>query len=222
MASPGNYKPIQGTEPSIPKEHKLLKATPLTESITVTLILRRRKSGTKMRAVKDFAAKANAVRAAVDRHQFVANHGADPADIEQVQDFAKSAGLSVIDTNQAARSIVLRGTTAKINKAFGVKLNTYQGALGKYHSHTGPAKLPASVAPIVQAVVGLHNPRVRARAFNTTRRRSTNDPPNTQPVTPQQMAQFYGFPPGDGAGQTIGIYEMTVEDPQTSAASQLT
>jgi kumamolisin len=213
MKSLGAYKPLKGSTHSIPKEHKLLKATSPRESIMVTLILRRRKGGPKLREEKDFAAKAAAVREPVNRELFVANHGADPKEIEQVVSFAKSAGLEVVSTNPAARSVVVRGTAAKLNEAFGVKLNDYQGPLGKYHSHTGPTKLPATMATIVEAVIGLHNRPIRARAFNTTsRRRSTNDPPNTQPVTPQQVAQLYGFPSGDGTGQTIGIYEMATED----------
>jgi kumamolisin len=213
MNSLGAYKPLKGSAHSIPKEHKLLKATSPREMITVTLILRRRKGGPKLREVQDFSAKAAAVRAPVKREQFIADHGADPKETEQVVAFAKSTGLEVVETNAGARSVVLRGTAAKLNKAFGVTLNDYQGPLGKYHSHTGPTKLPGTLATIVEAVIGLHNRPVHARAFNTSRRRqSASDPPNTQPVTPQQVAQLYGFPPGDGAGQTIGIYEMATGD----------
>jgi kumamolisin len=212
MKSLGAFKPVKGSKHAIPKEHKLLKATSAREVIMVTLILRRRKGGPKLREVKDFSAKVNAVREPVDRERFIANHGADPNEIEQVVAFAKSNGLEVVETNPGARSVVLRGTAAKLDKAFDVKLNNYQGPLGKYHSHTGPAKMPGVLATIVEAVIGLHNRPIHARAHNTSRRRSANDPANTKPVTPQQIAQLYGFPSGDGAGQTIGIYEMAVQD----------
>jgi kumamolisin len=215
MKSLGAYKPLKGSTHSIPKEHKLLKATSPREMITVTLIVRRRKGGPKLRDVKDFAAKVNAVHPPVDRERFIANHGPDPKDTAQVVAFAKSNGLNIVETNAAARSVVVRGTAAKLNKAFGVKLNDYQGTLRKYHSHTGPAKLPGELTTIVEAVIGLHNRPIHARAFNTARRRRTQDPANTKPVTPQLIAQLYGFPPGDGAGQTIGIYEMAVGDPET-------
>lgn len=212
MKTLGAYKPLKGSTHLIPKEHRLLRATSASEIIMVTLILRRKRGGAKLKEVKDFSAKVGAVRNAVDRDQFVADHGADPKEIEQVLAFAQSQGLEVAETNAAARSVVLRGTAAKLNKAFGVKLNDYQGPLGKYHSHTGPVKLPGALATIVQAVIGLHNRPIRAQAHNTSHRRSVNVPPNTKPVTPQQVAQLYGFPPGDGEGQTIGIYEMAVGD----------
>jgi kumamolisin len=215
MKSLGAQKPVKGSTHVIPKAHKLLKATSPREMITVTLIVRRRKGGPKLREVKDFAAKASAVHGPVNRATFVANHGAEPKEIEQLIAFAKSNGLEVVETNAGARSVVLRGTAAKMNKAFSVKLCDYQGTYRKYHSHTGPAKLPGELTTIVDAVIGLHNRPIHARAHNTARRRSTQDPANTKPVTPQQIAQLYGFPPGDGAGQTIGIYEMAVGDPQT-------
>jgi kumamolisin len=216
MKSFGAYKPLPGSAHPIPKTHKLLKETSPREMITVTLIVRRKKGGPKLRAVQDFAARAKAVRPPVDRAQFVANHGADPKDIDQVVEFARAHGLEIVETNLAARSVVVRGSAAKMNKAFSVKLNNYQGTLAKYHSHTGPTKLPSTIATIVEAVIGLHSRPIHARAHNTFRRGgSALDPPNTKPVTPQEIAKLYDFPPGDGAGQTIGIYEMTVFNPET-------
>ena len=204
MKSLGAQKALKGSTHAIPKEHKLLKATSPREMITVTLIVRRRKGGTKLREVKDFSAKVNAVREPVNRELFIGNHGADPKEIEQVVAFAKSSGLAVVETNVARRSVVIRGTAAKLNQAFGVKLNEYQGTLRKYHSHTGPAKLPGALTTVVEAVIGLHNRPIHARAYNTARRQNTQDPANTQPVTPQQIAQLYGFPSGDDAARATG------------------
>jgi len=182
----------------------------------VTLILRRRTDGKKLLEVKDFAAKGETAREPVDRDRFAAEHGADPAEIEQLTTFAKSNGLTVVETNPAARSVVLLGSVAKMNKLFGVKLTDYQGPLGKYHSHTGEARLPGDLARTVTAVIGLHNRPIHARAHNTLRRGGAMDPPHTKSVTPQMIAQLYDFPPGDGAGHTIGIYEMATVDPDTN------
>ena len=134
----------------------------------MTLIVRRRKGGPKLRQVKDFLAKVNAVHEPVDRQRFIVNHGADPKDIDQVVAFAKANGLDVVETNVAARSVVVRGTAAKLNKAFAVKLNDYQGTLRKYHSHTGPAKLPGELTTIVEAVIGLQDRPIHRG--HTTRR----------------------------------------------------
>ena len=74
MKSLGAHKPLKGSTHLIPKAHKLLKATSPREMITVTLIVRRRKGGSKLREVKDFSARANAVHEPVSRERFIANH----------------------------------------------------------------------------------------------------------------------------------------------------
>ena len=203
---------LTGSVHNIPQTHRLLSDTSPQEAMTVTLILRRKQSGSKLREVKDFAAKATSVSGPVNREQFAATHGADPQDMAKVTAFARANGLEVKDTNAAARSIVVQGKAADFNRLFKVKLQDYQGRLGKYHSHTGPVTLPGELATVVEAVIGLHNRPIHARAHNTAHHRSAKDPTNTKPLTPQQMAQLYTFPSGDGAGQTIGIYEMAVED----------
>ncbi len=72
MKSLGAHKPLKGSTHLIPKAHKLLKATSPREMITVTLIVRRRKGGSKLREVKDFSARANAVHEPVSRERFSA------------------------------------------------------------------------------------------------------------------------------------------------------
>jgi kumamolisin len=99
-----------------------------------------------------------------------------------------------------------------MNKAFAVRLNDYSSPRGEYRSHDGPVNLPTALAHIVKAVVGLTNRQVNAQRFSTARRQNPDDPPNTKPLTPQDVAALYNFPSGDGVGQTIGIYEMTTSE----------
>lgn len=163
MKSTHVRKPLKGSVHKIPKEHKLLKLTSPREMITVTLIIRRRKGGPKLRAVSDFSARVKAVRQPVDRTQFIANHGADPKEVEQAAACARANGLEVVETNLGARSVVVRGTAARLNKMFDVKLCDYQGPLAKYHSHVGPTKVPGEIATIVEAVIGLHSRPIHAK-----------------------------------------------------------
>jgi len=48
----------------------------------------------------------------------------------------------------------------------------------------------------------------------------SEDPPNTKPLTPQEVAKLYGFAPGNGSGQTIGIYEMTTSEGSAGYTAQ--
>jgi kumamolisin len=212
MALPQDYKPITGTEQIRPTSDKLLNPTASTDEVTATLILRRRKSGKEMPKVEDFSPQVRAARSPLSRAAFAQQHGADPNEMAAVESFAKAHGLEVVESHPARRSVVVRGTASAMNKAFAVQLHDYDSPRGKYRSHAGTANLPGALASTVEAVIGLDNRPVRAQHFSTARRQNPGDPPNTKPLTPQQVATLYNFPAGDGSGQTIGIYEMETQD----------
>jgi|HubBroStandDraft_4_1064222.scaffolds.fasta_scaffold75419_2 kumamolisin len=212
MALPQDYKPVTGTEHAHPVSHKDLGPTAGTQQLTATLILRRRQNGKKMPKMEEFSEKPRSARTPLSRAQFAELHGADPAEMKEVESFAKSHGLEVVESHRARRSVVVRGTASAMNKAFAVELHDYDSPRGKYHSHTGSANMPGTLANTVEAVIGLDNRRVPAQHHSTARRQNPDDPSKTKPLTPQQVAQLYDFPSGNGAGQTIGIYEMETQD----------
>lgn len=204
---------LKGSDHAHPKDHKAMELAPGGELMTVSLILRRRKGSAKLRELKDFPARSEALRDPISREQFAADHGADLRELDRVAAFGRSNGLDVLERSQARRSVVLRGTIANVNSAFGVTLRHYQSPSGRYRGHAGKAKLPKSIAGSVEAIIGLDNRRAKAVPHSTIRRQNPKDPSNTKPLTPQQAASLYSFPPGDGEGQTIGIYEMATGDP---------
>jgi kumamolisin len=214
MTMPRDYKPVKGTEHKHPAGHAALKATAANEPVTATVILRRRQNGKNLRKLEDFSPQSKAPRKQISRSDFAADHGADPKELEEVAAFAKSNGLEVVESNPGRRSVVVRGNAAAINKAFGVELQDYDSPRGKYHGHTGTVNLPGALANSVEAVIGLDNRPVPAQHYSTAHRHNSADPANTKPLTPQQVAQFYNFPAGNGTGQTIGIYEMQTSDAQ--------
>jgi kumamolisin len=207
MALGTTYRSLKGSRHPHPRDHSKLHPTDAAEQLTVTLILRRRQGHP---AVKPAALSVDR-RPRPTRDHFAAAYGADPQELDAVAAFAKAAGLEVLETDAVRRSVIARGSAAAINAAFGVQLNHYQYAQGTYRSHDDEVKLPQQIADYVEAVVGLTNRAVPAEHFSTIaarRRLALLDPANTQPLTPAQVAELYHFPPGDGAGQTIGLYEM--------------
>jgi hypothetical protein len=111
-----------------------------------------------------------------------------------------------------------------MNTAFGVQLNRYESPLppslsrpgnldgtpngsatnGPTHVHRGydgAINLPAELAEIVNAVIGLDNRRRGAPA--TT---GSGEPSGADPVTILDMVSHYNFPTTGAAGQTIGIF----------------
>lgn len=222
MELPRDYKAVKGTEHIHPDDHKYLHPTSDTSGpITATVIVRRRPDGKQLKGMADFSAGARSKGPRLTREEFEKQHGADPKELEEVAAFAKSHGLKVLQTLPARRSVVIQGTPSALNKAFAVELADYDSPRGKYRGHTGKVNVPGALAGVVETVIGLDNRPVPAQHFSTARRRNPTDPPNTQPLTPQQVAQLYNFPStGNGAGQTIGIYEMQTQDGSAGYTAQ--
>ncbi len=64
----------------------------------------------------------------LSRQEFTAKHGADPAAADMVRKFAAAQNLTVDESasSLARRTMVLRGTAAAMQRAFGVELNRYE------------------------------------------------------------------------------------------------
>ena len=127
---------------------------------------------------------------------------ADPADIAAVREFASNAGLTVESVNAPARAVVLAGTVGSMNAAFQVQLGEYQHNDLTYRGRSGQVHVPAALAPVIVAVLGLDD-RPQARA-------QFRVPSATVPgYAPQEIAKRYGFPTdADGTGQTVAILEL--------------
>jgi len=138
------------------------------------------------------------------REDFAAIHGADPADIALIENFAHEYSLTVVERSAARRSVVLTGTAENMQKAFGTSLAHYQVPAGSYRGRTGSIMLPANLQGVVTAVLGLDN---RPAAKPHLRMAHAKAAPAG--LSPTLVAQLYNFPAGaQGAGETIGIIEL--------------
>ncbi|MGA1983164.1 MAG: S53 family peptidase [Acidobacteriaceae bacterium] len=167
-----------------------------TGKLTVSVIVRRKHPLDPKRLGKD----------RVTRAEYRQKYAADTADLKQIHAFAKEFGLAVErDTPKPERrTVLLTGSVAAMQKAFGVELKhaTVDGA--PYRVRQGGIHLPASLSKIVVAVLGLDN---RPQAKPHFRIRS-NPAPTDPSYTPIQVGQLYQFPTTGAAGQTIGIIEL--------------
>jgi kumamolisin len=221
MASSQGYIQLKGSEHQHPAGHKSVNPSVDHEMVTVTMIVRRKPGGRKMRSLDDFSAMRGAARATSTHASFAGDHGADPKELEQVAAFARSHGLTVAETDPGRRSVVVTGPVSAMNRAFDVTLRNYDSPRGKYRGYEGEAGLPHALANIVEAVSGLDNRQVPARHYSARHRPAAAlDPPNTKPLMPAQVAQLYSFPAGKGANQTIGIYEMQTSEGSAGYTAQ--
>jgi kumamolisin len=144
--------------------------------------------------------------------EFASTYGADPEHIKRVYAFARANNLQVIEHGDevARRTVMVKGTVASLEKAFGVTLNNYDHPRGKYRGRTGAIHLPSDIADAIQGVFGLDNrPQAKAHFRKRGLDRASDAAPANTSYNPPQVAQLYSFPSGfTGAGQTIGIIEL--------------
>jgi kumamolisin len=156
----------------------------------------------------------------LSQEEFAENYAADPSSFDHLREFAHKNGLTVDEgaSSLARRTIVMRGPVAKVEQAFGVKLNDYEKEGRKYHSYVGAISITQEHAEPVEAVLGLDDHPVAKphfRLFDHKRRKRHPSPTHRTPpaqtasFNAPQVAQLYGFPTSvNGAGQTIGILEF--------------
>jgi len=204
-------RPLRGSERSpLANSHALGPADP-TERLEVTVVVRPTDRQGLQRRLQQMA-KGDRRQPHLSRDDFARHHGASRTDLDAVRDFAKTHGLHVVEEHIGRRSLVLAGTVAQFNDAFGVELQRYSHPGGTYRGRTGPVHIPAELDGIIEAVLGLDN-RPQARAhfrMKTTQagRRSRPAAAAATSFTPVQLATLYDFPQGDGKGQCIALIEL--------------
>ena len=161
------------------------------ERIEISIVLRRRQP----------LAGAGVPRFA-HREEFLAAHGADPADVALVEQFARRQNLAVVEKDVARRTVSLSGTVESFGEAFGVRLAHYEYPRGSYRGRVGTLQVPEELAGAIVAILGLDN---RSQAKPHFRRSLSKTP---AAYAPNQVAKFYDFPAHGGAGQCIGLVEL--------------
>jgi kumamolisin len=152
--------------------------------------------------------------AAMSRQEFAARFGADPADVAKVEEYAAAHHLSVHEVNLAARTIVLRGKTGDMQRAFGVELKLYATDDNKrFRGREGHVFVPDHLHAIVQAIFGLDDrpatkPHLRKLSISDIPKRPSNKR-QPRPMHVRDVAKLYGFPKRlDGNGECIAMIEL--------------
>jgi kumamolisin len=147
----------------------------------------------------------------MSRQQFERTHGADPADLDKIRKFALESDLSIHETGSelARRTVVLSGTVSALEKAFGVELKEYSHSRGNFRGRVGSVSVPAEYADIITGVFGLDDrPQAEPHCRHLAQTSGIKAHAATVSHDPNEVAQIYNFPQGDGAGQCIGIIEL--------------
>jgi kumamolisin len=131
MTASARFHALKDSDHPHPAGALKLHPTSGAEELTVTLLLRR-KPGHQVLKPEHMVA---AVSHRPTRDVFTKERGAAPEDMAAVVAFAQKAGLTVVESNAARRSVIVRGSAAAINQAFAVQLNDYEYDSKTYRSH---------------------------------------------------------------------------------------
>jgi kumamolisin len=203
--------PLKGSERQpLPGAKAVGKADP-AERLEVSVLLRRRNDAALAEHVKKLASRETAGNH-LAREQFDEQFGADTTDIAAVKEFADAHGLAVVQEHAGRRTVVLSGTVAQFNAAFGVDLQRFEYEGGSYRGRVGAIQLPDELHGVVEAVLGLDDrpaakPHFRARPSPGNVRWHANGG-SAISFTPLQLASLYNFPAGTGQGQCVAIIEL--------------
>jgi kumamolisin len=203
--------PLKGSERQpLPGAKSVGKADP-AERLEVSVLLRRRSGTALTEHVKKLTSREKSDRH-LSREEFERQFGADNADMAAVKKFAGAQGLAVVQEHAGRRTVVLSGTVAQFNAAFGVDLQRFEHSGGSYRGRVGAVHLPDELHDAVEAVIGLDDrpvakPHFRARPSPGNVHWHANAGGATS-FTPLQIASHYDFPSGTGQGECVAIIEL--------------
>ncbi len=202
--------PLKGSERQPMAGAKAVGKADPAERLEVSMVLRRSNAdGLKDRVAK--IAKRDGAGGAMSHEEFDRQFGASQADMAAVKKFAAAHGLAVVQEHAGRRTMVLSGTVAQFNAAFGVDLEQFEHPGGSYRGRVGSVQLPDELHGCVEAVLGLDNrpvakPHFRARPSHSGATPRANG--GATSYTPLQIASLYNFPAGTGQGQCVGLIEL--------------
>ena len=198
---------LAGSDRAAVQDSKCLGPVDPGETLRVVVTLRRRGAG----ELEDLAQRITHEQAEpLSREAFAERFAVAPEDFAKLEAFAREYRLSIERQDLTAAKAVLSGTVEHFQAAFGVALSHYEHpTLGRFRGRIGAITVPAEIADIVTAVLGLDD---RPQARPHFRLRPT---PGIiaaraagQAFTPIQLTALYDFPEGEGAGQCIGLIEL--------------
>jgi kumamolisin len=204
-----DHVPVPGSEREALPGARRIGPAPQEGRVEVTVIVRSRSA--EPLGIEQMASHLPAERQHMSREDYERTMGADPADLARVEAFAHEHGLEVLGSDAARRSVALAGTVAQMDAAFGTELSHYESPHGAYRGRTGPVHVPAELADVVEAVLGLDDRPQATPHFRplTAGGGAALAAAAGDSFTPDELAQLYDFPAGsDGKGERIAIVEL--------------
>ena len=150
--------------------------------------------------------------------EFAARYAPTAQQVERAVGFLRAAGLHVTSVSANSLLVNASGRAAAVARAFGTGIGRYRDRHTglEFFANDAAPRLPADVGALVQGVHGLDH-HYQLRRSHVTFRPDVGAGP-AGGYTPAQLRTAYGLTAApltsfDGAGQTIGVFELDGYDP---------
>jgi kumamolisin len=147
MPSPPNHVSLPGSHREPYQNAHSAGPRGADERLEVTVVLKspQAEANQKLLAARPsgHADRTRAKAGPVSRAEFAKTYGARSEEIAKVEKFAADHHLTVVRSDAARRSVMLSGTVAQFNAAFGVSLEHFEYDGGTYRGRTGAVTMPA-------------------------------------------------------------------------------
>src|SRR6266480_552858 len=109
---------------------------PSEDEVLLTIVVRRKARAGERRFEPPSSSKAALPRAEM-QERLADEAGADPADLEAVERYVTDAGMTVVSSDPARRTVAVRGTVAQASATFRVSLGRYEAEGTTYRGREG-------------------------------------------------------------------------------------
>ena len=187
----------------------------MTQEIDVTVLVRPVRASAKLPDIEELGSRMPSERQHLSISEYETLTRATRKDLNLVAKFARSNGLTVVETHQAERRVNLSGTPEAFEAAFNIRFEKYERVSGEtFRGYDKPVSVPAELGPVVEGVLGLDDfshdvSRIDSKFYPQRRKRRGRNVTRLQTYTAFELADLYNFPPWlDGRGQCIGVISM--------------
>lgn len=159
---------LPGSQPAWATAQALRSAAPATDDVNVRVYLNwRNQAAAQQTALAVSTPGSSSYHQFLTPQQFRQQFAPTQSDVTAVQQFLRGAGFSVVNTPTNNHFVAAEGTVAQAQAAFGTTLGEYATAGKVLRAPESAVSVPASLAGIVQAVVGLDQSAALMQPTNT-------------------------------------------------------
>jgi kumamolisin len=211
---PAAYVPLPGSQRELVPHSRSAGSVDASEIASITVRTRPAKDLKALEEkVREISAQPVAERRYLSHEDVAASFGADPRDLDAIEQYGQRHNLVVSHRNAAERTLVLTGKLKDLMNAFHADLHMFHHSKGTYRGRQGEILIPRQFDGVITGIFGFDT-RPKQKAPHRRKMAAKAGPGGENGVVSTEFAKRYNFPTShqgaklDGSGQCIAIIEL--------------